>query len=337
MSLFHEHKKLFSLATILFGTLTLFVAVLPSQYNQENNAPLYGSIPLTKEQEAGRQIYIREGCVGCHSQQVRNVDMDKTWGDRPGIAADYALSTRKSIWQNAGTLMGTERTGPDLTNIGVRQPSQDWHLVHLYNPRTVMPQSIMAPYPWLFEIKSKAEKGDIKVNVPSEFMHGKIGDVVATEEALNLVAYLQSLKQVKLPDGTPNPDFLYKKEKKETDGTTGAGAKELDGAELYAAQCMSCHQQNGEGLKGAFPPLKGSKIVLDDNPEIMVGIIMNGYDAREDYGVMPAVGTNGNLKAEEVAAIMNHEKTSWGNTAKKVTPEQVQKLMDLAKLSAPKQ
>jgi cytochrome c oxidase cbb3-type subunit 2 len=336
MSIFNDHKKLFAIATLLFGILTLFVAVLPSLYNESNSAPLYGSIPLTEAQEAGRQIYISNGCVGCHSQQVRNVDMDKTWGDRPGIAADYALSTRKSIWQNAGTLMGTERTGPDLTNIGLRQPSIDWHLVHLYNPRTVMPKSIMAPYPWLFEIKDVADKGDVKVNVPAEFMHGQKGVVVATQDALNLVAYLQSLKQVKLPDGTPSPEFLYKKEKVETGAVAGSATPELNGSDLYGANCMACHQQNGEGLPGAFPPLKGSKIVLDDNPEIMVGVIMNGYDAREDYGVMPAVGTNNGLSADEIAAIMNHEKTSWGNNVKKVTPDQVQKLMDLAKLSAPK-
>ena len=335
MSIFHDHKKLFTAATLLFGTLTLFVAVLPSLYNQKNSLPLYGAIPLTEAEEAGRQIYISNGCVGCHTQQVRNVDMDKTWGKRPGIAADYALSTRKSIWQNAGTLMGTERTGPDLTNIGERQPSQDWHLVHLYNPRTVMPQSIMAPYPWLFEIKDKAAKGDVTVSVPAAFMNGQKGIVVATKDALNLVAYLQSLKQVKLPDGTPDPAFLYKKEITDVNVAPGIAVAELNGSDLYAANCMACHQQNGEGLPGAFPPIKGSKVVLDDNPEIMVAIIMNGYNAQEQYGEMPAVGTNANLSAEEVAAIMNHEKTSWGNNAKKVTPEQVKKLMELAKLSAP--
>jgi cytochrome c oxidase cbb3-type subunit 2 len=336
MSIFNDHKKLYITATALFGTLTLFVAVFPSLYNETISQPLYGSIPLTEQQEAGRQVYISNGCIGCHTQQVRDVAMDKTWGDRPNVAADYALSTRKSIWQNAGTLMGTERTGPDLSNIGARQPSQDWHLVHLFNPRTVVPQSIMAPFPWLFEIKDKAEKGDVKVNVPEEFMHGQKGVVVATKEALNLVAYLQSLKQVKLPDGTPTPEFLYKKAKAATNAMAGATKPELNGSDLYAANCMACHQQNGEGLKGAFPPLKGSKIVLDDNPEIMVGIIMNGYNPREEYGVMPPVGTNANLTSEEIAAIMNHEKSSWGNAAKKVTPEQVQKLMELAKLSAPK-
>jgi cytochrome c oxidase cbb3-type subunit 2 len=75
--------------------------------------------------------------------------------------------------------------------------------------------------------------------------------------------------------------------------------------------------------------------VLDDNPELMINIIMNGYDARPNYGVMPAVGTNANLTVEEVTAIMNHEKTTWGNNAKKLSPEEVKKLVEFVKLKAP--
>ncbi|MNY37468.1 Cytochrome c-552 precursor [compost metagenome] len=151
------------------------------------------------------------------------------------------------------------------------------------------------------------------------------------------MAYLKALKQTKLPDGTPEPDFLYKKP-----GDLGSAKKgepkELNGAMLYTNNCQSCHQGNGEGLKGAFPALKGSKIVLDDNPELMVDIIMNGYSARENegYGAMPAVGTNSKLKPEEIAAIMNHEKASWGNNAKKVTTEQVKELMEVVKVKASK-
>jgi cytochrome c oxidase cbb3-type subunit 2 len=66
----------------------------------------------------------------------------------------------------------------------------------------------------------------------------------------------------------------------------------------------------------------------------MVGVIMNGYNAREEYGVMPAVGTNNILTPEEVTAIMNFEKTSWGNNAKKVTTDEVQKLMNLVKINS---
>jgi cytochrome c oxidase cbb3-type subunit 2 len=334
MEFYNNHKKLFSAVTYLFSALTLFVVIIPAYQNQENNAPLPGYKPLTADEAAGKAIYVAEGCVGCHSQQVRNVDMDKVWGSRPGVAADYAASSRTDFWRNSANLMGTGRIGPDLTNIGARQPSMDWHLAHLYNPRIVVKQSIMAPYPWYFEIKNKVAKGDVVVNVPEEYMNGAKGIVVAKKEALQLVAYLQSLKQIKMPDGTPDPTFLYKPAKKEFTPTNGAaGESELDGKTLYAANCQSCHQENGEGLKGALPPLKGSTIVNGDNIEPFVGIIMNGYDARADYGVMPAVGTNNNLKAEVIAAIMNHERTSWGNTGKKVSVAEVKKIMEFLKTS----
>jgi cytochrome c oxidase cbb3-type subunit 2 len=81
-------------------------------------------------------------------------------------------------------------------------------------------------------------------------------------------------------------------------------------------------------VKRSIPPLKGSKIVLDDNPQIMVEIIMKGYNAREDVGVMPAVGTNNKLTPAQVAAIMNHEKSSWGNSARKVSVEEVKQIID---------
>jgi cytochrome c oxidase cbb3-type subunit II len=336
MDFFNNHTKLFLVAAGLFMFLMLFVAIFPALENQNNNAPLPNFVELTADEMAGKKVFISEGCVGCHSQQVRNVDMDKMWGERPNIAADYAGITRTSFWQNTATLMGTERTGPDLTNIGVRQSSMDWHLLHLYNPRSVESRSVMAAYPWLFEIKEIPNPADVVVNVPAEFMQGKTGKVVATEKALQLVAYLQSLKQVELPDGTASPEFLYKKEKKEVEGGVAMDTG-LDGANLYASNCQSCHQVNGEGLKGAFPPLKGSKVVLDDNPELMVNIIMNGYNAREEYAVMPAVGTNNKLKPEEVAAIMNHERSSWGNNSRKVTAEEVKKLMETVKLAKPVQ
>lgn len=335
MEFTHNHKKLFSTAAWLFGILTLFVAVLPSNKNANDSVPLPGYKPLTANEAAGKLVYINEGCVTCHSQQVRNVDMDKMWGKRPSMAADYAGSDRISFWVNNANLMGTQRTGPDLTNIGSRQPSKDWHLLHLFNPRAVEKNSIMAAYPWLFEIKEKADSNDVVVNVPADFLNRKNGVVVAREEALNLVAYLQSLKQVELPDGSVAPQFLYKQEKKKTETAGGGNDGGFDGAALYTTNCQSCHQANGEGLKGAFPPLKGSSIVLDDNPEIFLGIIMNGYDAREEYGVMPAVGTNNNLSPEEVTAIMNHERTSWGNGAKKLSVEEIKKLMDFIKAQPP--
>jgi cytochrome c oxidase cbb3-type subunit 2 len=223
--------------------------------------------------------------------------------------------------------MGTERTGPDLTNIGTRQPSTDWHLMHLYNPRAVVEKSIMPAYSWMFEVKESVEEGDVVVNIPSGFLNREEGKVIASQQALDLVAYLQSLKQAPLPENTLSPEFLYKKEAQNSVSKASADAP-LDGQVLYSSNCQSCHQANGEGLKGAFPPLKGSKIVLDDDPQIMVEVIMNGYNAREDVGVMPAVGTNNKLTPAQVAAIMNHEKSSWGNNARKVSVEEVKKIID---------
>ena len=332
MEYFNNHKKLFLVALGLFVSLTLLMAVIPAIYNQDNNAPLPGAEQLSGEALKGKALYVANGCVGCHTQYVRNVDMDKVWGERPSIAADYAGMHRTDFWRNTATLMGSERTGPDLTNIGNRQPSIDWQLLHLYQPRAVVKQSIMPAYQWMFEYKEKPGKNDKVVNVPDEYMKGRKGKMVARPEALQLVAYLLSLKQTKLPDGSKPPEFLYKKELKQTAGV-GAAANELDGVSLYTANCQSCHQENGEGLKGAFPPLKGSKIVLDDNPEIMVDIILNGYSGRvsEGFGPMPPVGSASNLTAAEISAIMNHEKTSWGNKAKKVTTEEIQKLMDAVK------
>lgn len=333
MNIFNDHKKLYITAAILFIVLTYLTAIKPALDNQKNNAPLPNSMPLTEDEMAGKMVYISEGCVGCHSQQVRNVDMDKMFGSRPGIPADYANIKRTSIWANTATLMGTERTGPDLTDVGNRQPSKDWNLMHLYNPRSVVPQSIMPSYEWLFEYKENPLKTDVVVSVPPQFLEGKTGKVVASKKALQLVAYLQSLKQVPLQESTKPMEFLYKKAVvSKTDGNNESPA--IDGKALYTANCASCHQANGEGLKGAFPSLKGSPIVTGDNLELYVDIIMNGYDARAEYGVMAGVGTNMEFNENQVAAIINYERESWGNTGKKVTPEEIKKIMDFVKIKA---
>jgi cytochrome c oxidase cbb3-type subunit II len=332
MNVFNDHKKLYPIAGSLFLFLTIIVVILPALNNQKNNAPFPGSKPLTSFEKAGKLVYIAEGCVGCHSQQVRNVDMDKVFGNRPGMASDYANIGRTSIWQNTATLMGTERTGPDLTDVGNRQSSKDWNLMHLYNPRAVVKQSIMPSYKWLFEIKENPSKDDVIVAIPPQFLDGATGKVVATKEALQLVAYIQSLKQVPLPSNIKPNEFLYKTIP--TPKATSASSNVADGKALYIANCQSCHQENGEGLKGAFPPLKGSSVVTGDNLELYVDIIMNGYDARADYGVMAGVGTNMNFTENEVSAIINYERSSWGNMGKKVTPEEIKKIMDFVKIKA---
>jgi len=260
--------------------------------------------------------------------------MDKVWGKRPSMAADHALSDRPAVWRNTATLMGTERTGPDLTDVGNRQPSLDWNLVHLFNPRIVVKESIMPAYPWMFEFKDMPSDDDVVVNVPEEFKKGRTGTVVAKQDALYIVAYLQSLKQAELPSDLPPPDFLYKREARQT--ADGAASEELDGALLYAQHCQACHQADGTGLPGAFPSLVGSNIVNDDDKlELYIDIIMNGYDSRPEYAPMTPVGSMAGFTEKEVAAIINHERSSWGNQGKQVTPESIKSIVDYVKLQSP--
>lgn len=153
--------------------------------------------------------------------------------------------------------------------------------------------------------------------------------IVAGPKALLLVAYLKSLKQTDYTDKSIVPAFLYKQKKEEAG--QGGNTNLPDGAALFTANCASCHQANGEGVPGAFPSLKGSPVVTGGDLELYVTIIMKGYDPRPEFATMPAVGANANFTPEDVTAIMNHERTSWGNNAKKVTVEEVKTIMDKIK------
>ncbi len=141
----------------------------------------------------GRRVYIAEGCIYCHSQQVRpegfGADFERGWGDRRTVARDYIYE--------APPLLGTMRTGPDLANIGVRQPSANWHYLHLYDPRITSPGSIMPSFAFLFHTVP------IQVEVPADAVQfpkgrGKPGfAIVPGRRARALVAYLKSLDHSK--------------------------------------------------------------------------------------------------------------------------------------------
>lgn len=320
-NLHKDHRSLVIISFVVFGLLSLFIAVVPA-YQMQQVEPLPKQPALTESELNGLHIYISEGCVACHTQQVRNIAMDKMWGDRPSIPSDYYYSkNRLDIWRQSPSLLGSERTGPDLTNVGLRQPSDQWHLLHLFNPRSVVEESVMPAYPWLFKEKKSLDKNDVTVPVPSKFLTSPDTKIVASQEVLDLVAYLKSLKQVSLPGNSV--DFIPSIRKKDIVLSEGK-AMLPDGEQLYMQTCAACHQANGKGLVGAFPPLAGSKIVNDPNPELMVQIILKGYDARPDYAVM--VGFADQLTDEEIAAIMNHEKTSWGNKAPEITADEVKKI-----------
>src|SRR5690606_8668570 len=320
-----DHRALAGLSFGVFVLLSLVVAVLPATTMQESNSPLPGSSPLLEAAQRGLKVYVREGCVACHTQQVRNIEMDNVWGSRPSIPADYYYAkARMDVWRQSPSILGSERTGPDLTSIGERNPSETWHYMHLYNPRIVVPESIMPSYTWLFEVKEEAEEEDVVLNLPPSLKPAH-GVVVAGNDARDLVAYLLSLKQVDLP--TVERDFISsrKKRKEETQTTPLAGNSTLpDGASLFQANCAVCHQPDGRGLPGAFPPLAGSPIVTDENADTIIRIILEGYDARPEYATMQPFGDL--LTDEEIAAIVNFERSHWGNNAPPVTPEDVKKL-----------
>jgi cytochrome c oxidase cbb3-type subunit 2 len=143
--------------------------------------------PYTLAELRGRATYVNMGCVYCHSQQPRAAalgpDGARGWG-RPSVPADYVYDYPH--------LLGIVRTGPDLFNIGARQPSADWNLAHLYQPRSVTPGSVMPAYPFLFELVAQPGPNDKVVALPPQFAPAG-GTVVATQEALDLVAYLTSL------------------------------------------------------------------------------------------------------------------------------------------------
>lgn len=194
----NNELKLLTGGMVMLGISTSLLVVLP--YLQVRDVkPADGLKPYNSAQLRGRQQYIDNGCMYCHSQQPRAKklapDSDRGWG-RASVAADYAYDTPH--------LLGTMRTGPDLFNIGARQPSDDWHLGHLYQPRAYVPGSIMPGYPYLFEVKNAAEKDEVVVNLPAGYAPaGKV--VIAKQEALDLVKYLKSLDHTYPAVKTPTP------------------------------------------------------------------------------------------------------------------------------------
>jgi len=182
-----DHRAIVAVAIIVFVVLTLVVAVLPALREQAVSASV-AAAPRDAETERGRQVYMLEGCGFCHTQMVRDLPMDRPYG-RPSRAGDYA--------REDPPMLGTQRTGPDLTNVGVRQPSDAWHLIHLYDPRAVVPQSVMPAYRWYFVEKDQAAPGDVVVPVPAgRAPSGKV--IVAGPDAKALVSYLRSLQQPKV-------------------------------------------------------------------------------------------------------------------------------------------
>ncbi len=199
-----KKKKFFSHATIetnvglliVFSILVIsfagLVQIVPLFFQHSTTTPTEGVKPYTPLQLIGRDVYIREGCVGCHSQQIRMLESEvQRYG--PYSLAGESVYDHPFLW-------GSKRTGPDLARVGERY-TDEWHRIHLRNPRDVVPESNMPAYPWLQH--NSVEGWDVQrrmevmrmLGVPytDEEIEKAPKALVGKTEEDALVAYLQNL------------------------------------------------------------------------------------------------------------------------------------------------
>ena len=176
-------------AVISFGGVT---EILPLIYQAEAIEPLPGMKPYPPLELAGRDVYVREGCYNCHSQMVRTLRFETERYGHYSLAGE-SVYDRPFQW-------GSKRTGPDLARVGKRY-SDDWHRVHLMNPRDVVPESNMPGYPFLAE--RRIDIAELKARmralqtIGDPYTDAEIeaagADVQGKTELDALVAYLQGL------------------------------------------------------------------------------------------------------------------------------------------------
>jgi cytochrome c oxidase cbb3-type subunit 2 len=177
------------LVVISLGGLAEIVPLFAMPSMQE---PIEGMKPLTALQLEGRDLYIREGCVGCHSQMIRPLRAETERYGHYSVAGE-------SVWDHP-FLWGSKRTGPDLARVGGRY-SDDWHREHLVDPRSVVPESNMPGFPWMTDALVDGTDTGTKmralraVGVPyrDEDIEGAAAAVAGKTELDALVAYLQQL------------------------------------------------------------------------------------------------------------------------------------------------
>ncbi|MGO2509846.1 MAG: cytochrome-c oxidase, cbb3-type subunit II [Vibrio hibernica] len=137
-------------------SLGALVEITPLMFQKQTTEPVEDLKPYTALQMEGRDIYIKEGCHVCHSQMIRPFRAETERYGHYSVAGE-------SVWEHP-FLWGSKRTGPDLARVGGRY-SDEWHRVHLMDPREVVPESIMPGYPWLAENKLTGELTEKKLRL----------------------------------------------------------------------------------------------------------------------------------------------------------------------------
>ncbi len=182
------------MAVLIFIVISIggLVEIVPLMFSQQTTEAAEGVEPYSAIRFAGRDIYVSEGCYNCHSQQIRPFRAETERYGHYSVAGEFVYD-RPFQW-------GSKRTGPDLARVGGRY-TDDWHYVHLINPRDVVPQSNMPGYPWLAErtvdaaqtAKSmRAQRTMLGVPYSDEDI-AAAAELEGVTEMEALIAYLQGL------------------------------------------------------------------------------------------------------------------------------------------------
>ena len=177
---------------ILVVSIGGLVEIVPLFFQRSVTEPVQGLKPYSPLQLTGRDVYVREGCYNCHSQMIRPFRAETERYGHYSVAGEFVYD-RPFQW-------GSKRTGPDLARVGGRY-SDDWHRIHLNNPRDVVPESNMPAYTWLAQNEADASHIKDKLVALRRLGHPYTdADIAGAEDALKgkteqdaVVAYLQGL------------------------------------------------------------------------------------------------------------------------------------------------
>ena len=190
-----QNVPLLVILVILVVAVGGLVEIVPLFFQRSTTEPVAGLSPYTPMQLEGRDVYIREGCYNCHSQMIRPFRAETERYGHYSVAGEFVYD-HPFQW-------GSKRTGPDLARVGGRY-SDDWHRIHLLNPRDVVPESIMPAYPWLASTPANSADVEAKlralraIGVPysDADIQGARKELEGKSEMDALIAYMQELGTV---------------------------------------------------------------------------------------------------------------------------------------------
>lgn len=191
-----KNVNLMAVLIVIVISIGGLVEIVPLMVSADATEPYEGIEPYPPLQLAGRDIYIREGCYGCHSQQIRPFRSETERYGPYSVAGEFVYDRPFQF--------GSKRTGPDLARVGKRY-SDDWHRIHMINPRDVVPESNMPGYPWLMDATIDGEEVVAKMRAlqflgdpyTDQQIAGAPDAVAGKTEMDALIAYLQNLGTVR--------------------------------------------------------------------------------------------------------------------------------------------